>query len=170
MRPITLAAAGLLLCGCLLLAGCPLLMVAGSYASRPRPEVRMASDFTFTGMDGAAHNLSDYYGRPLVLNFWADWCPPCVGEFPAFAEVYGRHAGQFELVSIAAPSSRDAAGFVAANGYGWVFGMGDETTLMQYEVAAIPDTLFIDARGRIVKRHLGGMSAEEFEAALAEIL
>lgn len=162
----------LVLAACLLLSGCPLLMVAAVGIDRggAREQPVMAADFAFTAMDGSAANLSDFRGQPVVLNFWADWCPPCIAEFPAFQQAYSGHPGEFMMLSIAAPNSIDAPGFVGKHGYDWLFAIGDMSVLQLYAITAIPDTLFINRAGRVIDRRVGGMSHDEFEASLALIL
>ncbi len=65
-------------------------------ANKPEPmipavtqkELISAPDFVVYAADGTEHRLSDYRGRPVVLNFWASWCPPCRNEMPHFDRVY----------------------------------------------------------------------------------
>jgi thiol-disulfide isomerase/thioredoxin len=134
-----------------------------------QPQYGMLQDFGVTLFDGTETRISSYIGRPLVVNFWADWCPPCVGELPDFQAVYSARAGQFQLIGIAADSSKDAEGFVKQNGYDWTFCKSKEAYEL-YQVQGIPTTLFVDSSGRIVDKVVGGMEKAEFEAKLAEIL
>jgi hypothetical protein len=85
--------------------------------------------------------------------------------------VYTKNAGKFELVAIAAPNSTDAPGFVKENGYTFTFGMADGIAAFeQYKVEGIPVTIFIDRQGNIKEQYVGGMSLEEFEGKLKQIL
>ena len=90
-------------------------------------------------------------------------------EFPAFQEVYDKHAGAFELISIAVNDSGNPRQIVQENGYSWKFGVSDTAT-MAYKFNAIPTTVFIDADGNVVEQHTGGMDAEDFENRLTRIL
>ena len=105
----------------------------------------------------------------FVVNFWADWCPPCVGELPEFQAVYTERGGQFEMLGIAADSSKDAEGFVKQNGYTWTFGRSPEG-FAAYQVRGIPTTLFVNSQGFVVDQVVGGMDRATFEAKLAKIL
>jgi thiol-disulfide isomerase/thioredoxin len=130
-----------------------------------------ASDFAFTTFDGKSLKLSSYAGKPLVLNFWADWWPPCRAEFPHFQSVYESHRGQFELVAITAPNSTDPEGFVKQNGYTFTFGKAAPQAFEQYKVEGIPVTVFIDRSGNVVDKVVGGIATtEDFDAYVAKIL
>jgi peroxiredoxin len=131
----------------------------------------MAQDFAMTLLDGNQVNLSDYRGRPVVLNFWADWCPPCRAELPDFQQVYSERPGQFVLLAVAVSSSGDPAPVAKEEGFtfdvAWDKG-GAGADL--YGVRGIPMSLFIDRDGRIVDKVIGGMDKATFEASLAKIL
>ena len=61
-----------------------------------------APDFTVYDLDGNPVSLSDYFGKPIVLNFWASWCGPCKMELPDFQETYDELGGdvQFLIVNL----------------------------------------------------------------------
>jgi len=130
----------------------------------------LAPDFSFTLFDGTTKHLSDYRGKPVVLNFWADWCPPCVGELPEFDAVYAQRRGQFVLLAVAVQSAKDPQGFVKQNGYKLDFATDSGGGADLYGVQGIPTSLFIDRKGRVVDQVVGGMDRAEFEQHLAGIL
>jgi thiol-disulfide isomerase/thioredoxin len=171
--PLAAGAACLLLSGCVYwqalgggsVAGSALFGSVWENRSRPQP----LADFSVALFDGSTKRTADFAGQPLVVNFWADWCPPCVAEMPDFQAVYTERAGQFQLLGIAAESSKDAAGFVKQNGYTWTFGKSADA-FAAYQVRGIPTTLFVDRSGRVVDQHVGGMDRATFEAKLARIL
>ena len=90
-------------------------------------------------------------------------------EFPAFQEVYDKHTGKFELLSIAVDERADPRGVVQKGGYNWKFALSEQAPTA-YNFTAIPTTLFIDGDGNVVEHHTGGMSAAEFESRLSKIL
>jgi thiol-disulfide isomerase/thioredoxin len=146
-------------CSCLILGGCK---AKGKWTGD-------AKDFAYQSFDGKEGRISDFAGKPLVVNFWATWCGPCVGEFPEFQKVYDNHKGAFTLLSLAVDDTNDPPGFVKSKGYTWSFGFDKEGAQL-YKAEAIPMTIFITKDGTIKKTQVGGMSEAEFEAALKDIL
>jgi thiol-disulfide isomerase/thioredoxin len=84
-------------------------------AAPPAPRAGFrAPDFTLTTLDGETVTLSDLRGQPVLINFWATWCPPCRAEMPAIQAAYEQYAAQ-ELVVLGvdmAESPQTVAGFV----------------------------------------------------------
>jgi thiol-disulfide isomerase/thioredoxin len=130
---------------------------------------QMASNFDYTHADGRPAKLSDHLGQPVVINFWADWCPPCVAELPHFEEVWQEKGGQFDMVAIAVESAKDPQAFWAENGF--TIPMATDVSGAQtYQVQGIPTTLFINKDGMLVDKIVGGIDKATFEAHLAKIL
>jgi thiol-disulfide isomerase/thioredoxin len=129
-----------------------------------------AQDFWVTSFNGSRFRIEEKYaGRPLVLNFWAIWCAPCVAEFREFQRAYGQHMGRFAMLSVAVDSNPDPAKFVKLNGYGWDFAL-DTDGSKRYAVTAIPRTLFISPTGDIVADQQGAMTQEVLEGYLAKLI
>ena len=109
--------------------------------------INKAPDFTVYDADGKAVKLSDYVGKPVVLNFWASWCGPCQSEMPAFDAMYKKYGDRvtFMMVDLT-DGSRDtvesAAAFIKARGYS--FPVYFDTTLSAastYGAYSIPMTV-----------------------------
>jgi peroxiredoxin len=128
-----------------------------------------AQDFEAKGFDGKTFKISDYAGQPVVLNFWAAWCPPCVGEFADFQKVYDAKKGQFVMISIAVDSEQDPEKFVKDKGYNWIFAH-DTDGAKKYNIDVIPQTFFISASGSLVESQKGGMDINTFEQKLSKLL
>jgi cytochrome c biogenesis protein CcmG/thiol:disulfide interchange protein DsbE len=131
-----------------------------------------APDFTLTGLDGKPVRLSDYRGRPVVVNFWASWCNPCRREFPLLAAARAAHRKDgLEVIGVSyrdIPS--DARAFAADKGATWPLARDDDQVVANaYGVRAVPQTFFVDRDGVVRERLFGITSAAELEQNLASI-
>ena len=117
-----------------------------------------AQPFALTGqtLDGKTLSLDDYKGKVVLLDFWATWCGPCVGELPMVKATYNKyHDEGFEVVGVSLDQSEaDLRGFIKARAMPWpqIFDQkpfrGPNAT--NYKIAAIPFTLLIGKDGKIV--------------------
>ncbi len=125
-----------------------------------------APDFTVYDIDGNPVSLSDFVGKPVVLNFWASWCGPCKNEMPDFDEVYGEYGGDvvFLMVNITDGTNEtvdSASSFIKNAGY--TFPVYYDTELYAtsaYGVSSIPMTFFIDSNGTVAAYHTGTLSKD----------
>jgi thiol-disulfide isomerase/thioredoxin len=102
-------------------------------------------------------------GRPLVINFWASWCTPCRREMPAFEEVHQRLGDQVAIVGVT-DEDDGAASSEAAKAAGVTYPLlvdEDQTLLTDLRVTGLPGTVFVDADGRVVGRHLGALTEDQ---------
>ena len=135
-----------------------------------------APDFTVYDLEGNAHQLSDFQGRPVVLNFWASWCGPCKMEMPDFDEKYQAYGDQVEFVMVSlTDGSREtvetASAFVADNGYSFpVYFDTDRSGAISYGISTVPVTYFIDAEGYFVGYHRGMLNAEKLQRGIDMLL
>jgi cytochrome c biogenesis protein CcmG/thiol:disulfide interchange protein DsbE len=133
----------------------------------------VAPAFALADLDGNPVRLEDLRGRPVVLNFWASWCGPCVEEFPLLREAADRHAGDdLAIVGIVYQDRSEAArDFMARNGGSWpaVMDPGDRVAAA-YGILGPPETFFIGRDGTIVARQIGQFSATSLEEKVAAII
>lgn len=128
-----------------------------------------APDFLMTDRDGTEHHLSEYFGKPIIINFWATWCGPCQAELPYFQQAYASYGDRIcflmiDLVDGSYETEESGKSFVGAMGYSFPLyfdAYGDGS--MAYEIEAIPLTVVINANGRILETHLGSMSESELQ-------
>jgi cytochrome c biogenesis protein CcmG, thiol:disulfide interchange protein DsbE len=138
------------------------------------PDVgEVAPDFTAPALDGGEVRLSDYRGRPVVVNFWASWCNPCRKEFPLLAAARAKHRDDgLEVIGVSyrdIPS--DARAFARSRDARWLLARDDRGVIAGgYGVRAIPQTFFIDREGKVAARVFGITSVDDLESTLKPIL
>ena len=131
-----------------------------------------APDFTVYDVAGNAVRLSDYFGKPIVLNFWASWCGPCRSEMPHFQEMYEKWGDEvvFLMVNVTGggnDTQSDAMRFVQSGGY--TFPVFFDLTLdaaSAYGVSGFPTTYFINANGDPVTYAVGALSAATLQRGI----
>ena len=134
-------------------------------------EGELAPDFSFTLPDGTVQRLSNLRGKPVLLNFWATWCPPCIEEIPTLQQAYTAAGGNLVVLGVNRNETPEAiAAFVPkvhvtfpliANPAGDI---GDG-----YAVSNLPESFFINRDGTIAARHIGALNATTLQERLSRL-
>jgi cytochrome c biogenesis protein CcmG, thiol:disulfide interchange protein DsbE len=149
------------------------LRVVNAPTESPTAIGNVAPDFRLTDLNGDAVRLSDYRGRPVIVNFWASWCGPCIEEFPLLRDAAEAHADEgLAVIGIVYEDRSEAArDFMERNGGTWPAAMDPGgTTAAAYTIFAPPETYFIGRDGRIVARQIGQFSRASLEQKVAAII
>lgn len=132
-------------------------------------------DFTLKDMHGADVRLADYEGRPLLINFWATWCPPCLHEIPYFVELADKYRD--DGLVILGISTDDTAEQIKPYAdelkmnYPVLVGLGEPHVERVFGAMwAIPVTIFVKKDGTVCKRHQGTQSKDFFEDHIKALL
>lgn len=123
-------------------------------------EEKNALDFVAYDMSGNEVQLSDYYGKPIVINFWSTWCNHCKVELPLFEKAYKENPDiTFIMVNLTAADDVELVeSLIEKNGYTFTVWLDkDADATVKYGVSSIPATYFIDKDGNVVNHTVGEM-------------
>ncbi len=139
-------------------------------AETPPGHGDMAPDFTVMTLDGAGFTLSEHLaddGRPVFLNMWASWCPPCRAEMPDIDHASESHE-DIKFFGVATKDDLvEAAEFAASIDVGYAIGFDESGTVgSAYEVIALPASYIISSNGFILERIFGSVTEAEIDAIL----
>lgn len=143
------------------------------FANTPAASAKAAPDEALVGLNTGDATIYGLAGeKPLFVNFWATWCPPCVGEMPAIEAMYKKYGDRIGFAAISVDDSvADARKMIGERGMTVPVYTGDLNKISQdYSIDAIPRSILIGTDGTIIAEHLGGMSEAELEAFLSKAL
>jgi cytochrome c biogenesis protein CcmG/thiol:disulfide interchange protein DsbE len=134
------------------------------------PNGTIAAGFTLSalGKPGQQVSLSQYQGKPVIINFWASWCAPCQQETPLLATWYKQQHGHVVLLGLDENDiAADAIKFADAKGVSYPIGFDPNVTVAPaYNVDGLPQTFFLNAEHRIVDHVLGAVTKAELAKGL----
>lgn len=149
--------------------------VAGYALSRPRAVQPQLPQVTLPDLDGVDRSIRDWGGKPLLVNFWATWCPPCRKEIPMLIDLMASHGGEdLQIVGIAIDDLVLVREYAASVGINYPILVGEQDALdaaqsLGVDVVGLPITAFIDRSGKVVQIHQGELTLDQALEALAEI-
>jgi thiol-disulfide isomerase/thioredoxin len=146
----------------LCVGGLLMLGALGCGAGEPEAERPLASDFTLPLLGGDELTLSKFRGRPVLIDFWATWCAPCVGQVPLFNEFHERYGADIPLLAVATDTdgAEAVAPFAEEHGIEYPVLLGSEALARDWGLLGFPTLFVIDAEGRIQEAHVGPLTEE----------
>lgn len=131
-----------------------------------------APDFTLKDMDEETYTLKSFAGKPVIINFWATWCPPCRAELPAMNRAWQKVKDKGVAMVAINVGEDDGTIFAFQADYPIDFTVlldEDGKTVKRWPVRGLPTTFVLDPQGRIVYRAVGGREWDD-DALLQKVL
>lgn len=160
--------------GCL--AGAPAIGVAQELPPLAHNMAKLApkpaADIKLNDIQGAAHDLAQYRGRVVLVNFWATWCPPCRREMPSMERLAQQLKGEpFTVLAVNVGENADMIGLFTSQletELSFPILLDSRSKTMQaWQVAGLPTTFLVDKRGRVVAGAIGGREFDHPEMVKA---
>lgn len=132
-----------------------------------------APHFVLEDLEGNRVRLEELKGQPVVLNFWATWCRPCIAEHPVFLSAARRYDGRVAFLGVIyQDETRKIRNFVAQRGIWGPTLVDDEAAVaVAYGVYGVPETYIIDAEGKVSHKYTGPvLDQQEFFNRLEGLL
>jgi cytochrome c biogenesis protein CcmG/thiol:disulfide interchange protein DsbE len=134
---------------------------------------RQAPDFTLTTFDGATISLADLRGKPIVINFWASWCPPCRIEAPLLERTWRavKNRGVIFIGVDIQDREEDALNYIRE--FDITYPNGPDPTgeiSIDYGVSGLPVTFFVSRKGEIIRRWVGAIETRVLISSIKEIM
>jgi thiol-disulfide isomerase/thioredoxin len=132
---------------------------------KPAPDLHLVS------YDGKAWDLSRFAGKPVVVNFWGTWCPPCLQELPHFADASRRYADEMVFIGAAVKSPpEDVFRIIRRFDIDYPIAAVDGHTSARWEARTLPSTYLLNDRHEVVWSISGSITGDQIDAAIKEHL
>ena len=172
---------------CISLAACDKPQQADSQQASPEippqattdtssPIGKQRPEFSLADLQGKVHDIKEWDGKVLVINFWATWCPPCRKELPAFVELQEKYAAKgLQFVGVAVDTPQNVSDFVDTYGVNYPMLVAELEAIdigKKYgnRFGALPYTVIVDRSGKIVFVHRGELPKEIAEKSILPLL
>lgn len=145
---------------------------AADTSANEEPEDIIAPDFEVIDKEGNPVKLSSFFGKPIVLNFWASWCGPCQSEMPDFNEKYAELGNDVHFVMVnmtdgGRETVETASAFIEKNGYDFPVLFDTESeAAMTYGAYSLPTSFFINAEGHVIAQAVGAIDAATLQQGI----
>lgn len=138
---------------------------------------RVAPDVSLSDFEGNTHNLADYRGKAVVLDYWASWCPPCRAEMPVLQDAHERYGDELVIIGVHRTDTESkSAGerFASSVGVTYLLVLDPDDSLYRAATAAsfagMPVAVFIDREGVVQEVKVGAKTENEINQKISELV
>lgn len=123
--------------------------------------------FSLPDVSGKPHNIKEWQGKVLVINFWATWCPPCLKEMPEFATIQNEYLAKgLQFIGIALDDPEPVKEFIEKMKISYPILIGqDQGAKLAHDlgniVDTVPFTVIVNKKGQVIKAHMGELHRDE---------
>ncbi len=130
-----------------------------------------APGFVLPRVGGGEIDLADFSGEPMVINFWASWCPPCRQEALVLEDAWRAHVDDVQFVGVdIQDTDADAEAYLAEFNITYPNGLDRQGRVtVDYGVIGLPVTFFVNKAGLVERRWVGAISRDQLEAWVGEL-
>jgi thiol-disulfide isomerase/thioredoxin len=136
-----------------------LLISAISYNFIVQPDVSL-NQLKVSDLNGNKVNLTEFIGKPLVINYWATWCAPCIKEFPHFEELKKQAGENVNFIMISDESVEKINKFSMSKPYTFKY-LKSEKDLEEYGIIARPTTYFYNSKGNLITKYTSNLDVSK---------
>jgi len=159
--------------GLIFIAGMVLAVTAGTrllHAGERAALGQVAPLWELRNLQGDPVRLEDFRGKPVLVNFWAVWCPPCREEMPLLARLARERHDVAVLTVEVGDTGREVAAFLDANGLTLPVALDIQGTVAaRYGVHGLPTTFFLDAQGAVRRIRIGALDEDALRRGVAAV-
>ncbi|MDD5579237.1 MAG: TlpA disulfide reductase family protein [Methylobacter sp.] len=133
-------------------------------------------EFSLPDLSGVQHNIYEWQGKILIINFWATWCPPCLKEIPEFIALQEQYSNKgVQFIGIAIDEQEAVSHYLKSTKINYPVLMGeDKGVALAHQlgniVDAVPFTLVVDQHRQIIHRQPGELSKEQILKLIASLM
>jgi peroxiredoxin len=133
-------------------------------------------EFSLPDLSNQRHNIKEWQGKLLVINFWATWCPPCLKEMPEFVALQNEFSGKgLQFIGIALDDLEPVKEFVDSHKITYPILLGEDQGMkiahdLGNIVNTVPFTVIVDKKGNIIKQKMGTLTREELLNVVSPLL
>lgn len=162
----------ILLVFCLIFTACGQVSKAEAVTYGALQEGEAMRDFTAELVNGDSFTLSDHKGKVILLNFWATWCGPCVGEMPAFTRLTEQYGDDLALLAVnSGESKKVVTSFLLDNGYTYPVALDTDYAISSiYPSDGIPYTVIFDTEGNVAHIQVGAGDADTMYTYYSQLI